>query len=461
MSVKRSPGRKTDNMLFLPYQVRWLEDTSPVKIWEKSRRIGATFAQSYEDVSDVLCGRVPAVWFSSADESAAREYIGYCRLWVKMFLQARAGDEYVLQENKQPTQLQIVFANGGRITALSSNPKSFRSKGGKVVLDEFAHHEDDLELWKAAKPAVTWGFPLRILSTHNGKQTLFYKFIEEIRAGSRNWGLHSTDIFTAVSDGLVNKIMQRAASAGEQNNWLEELRLSCADDVVWREEFCCEPVDSSTALLPYELITPCIDDTVNPCATPEDLSRCTTPLVLGVDLGRKHDNTVFYGIAREGSRYRTAYLQVLSNVSFPVQKKILLSLLQQSLVTKCIIDATGPGLAFAEDIIAECGKQRVEACSFTQQNKEDMAYLVKCWFEEQKIILPRNQELLQDLHSIRRIISSSGNTVFEAARGTGVGHGDRFWALAMALQAARGFSEGSKFASGGRKKSAQVLQRYR
>lgn len=28
---------------FLPYQQRWLNDNSKVKIWEKSRRIGATY----------------------------------------------------------------------------------------------------------------------------------------------------------------------------------------------------------------------------------------------------------------------------------------------------------------------------------------------------------------------------------------------------------------------------------
>lgn len=40
------------NEYFLPYQKRWLEDKSKFKIWEKSRRIGATYVQSYEDVSD-------------------------------------------------------------------------------------------------------------------------------------------------------------------------------------------------------------------------------------------------------------------------------------------------------------------------------------------------------------------------------------------------------------------------
>ena len=63
---------------FMPYQQRWLDDKSKIKIWEKSRRIGATYVQSYEDVRDCVNRKVPAVWFSSADESAAKEYIDYC-----------------------------------------------------------------------------------------------------------------------------------------------------------------------------------------------------------------------------------------------------------------------------------------------------------------------------------------------------------------------------------------------
>lgn len=70
---------------FLPYQIRWLNDNSKIKIWEKSRRIGATYVQSFEDVQDCLNKKVPAVWFSSADESAAKEYIDYCEMWVRYF----------------------------------------------------------------------------------------------------------------------------------------------------------------------------------------------------------------------------------------------------------------------------------------------------------------------------------------------------------------------------------------
>ena len=166
------------NQYFLPYQLRWLADESPIKIWEKSRRIGATYVQSYEDVRDCVSKKVPAVWFSSADESAAREYIAYCEQWTKLFnMAAKPLGQVVIDSEKDIKAFVIEFANGTKIHALSSNPKGFRSKGGKVVLDEFAHHDSQDDLWKAARPCITWGFPLRILSTHNGKNCRYYKYV--------------------------------------------------------------------------------------------------------------------------------------------------------------------------------------------------------------------------------------------------------------------------------------------
>ena len=39
---------------WLQYQKDWLNDDSLIKFWEKSRRIGATYVQSYEDVRDCV-----------------------------------------------------------------------------------------------------------------------------------------------------------------------------------------------------------------------------------------------------------------------------------------------------------------------------------------------------------------------------------------------------------------------
>ena len=275
---------------FLPYQIRWLNDNSKIKIWEKSRRIGATYVQSFEDVQDCLNKKVPAVWFSSADESAAKEYIDYCEMWVRYFhaIAKNKGVE-VIDNDKDIKALVIEFKNGTKIHALSSNPKGFRSKGGKVVLDEFAFHNNPEELWKAARPCVTWGYPLRILSTHNGQNCLYYKFIEQVNKGQLNWSLHKTPIQVAVSEGLVDKIYQRQTSKEEQEAWMQNEKDNCFDEYTWLQEYCCIAVDEACAFLPYELISTCeMDDVLKP------LSELQHDFYVGVDIGRKKDLTVIW-----------------------------------------------------------------------------------------------------------------------------------------------------------------------
>ena len=211
------------NELFLPYQQRWLGDNSKIKIWEKSRRIGATYVQSYEDVMDCFEKRVKSVLYSSSDESAAREYIEYCEHWIKLLkIAAKPYGKTIINSDADLKAYIIEFANGRKIKALSSNPKAFRSKEGKVVLDEFAHHNNPKELWMAAKPCITWGFPLRILSTHNGQSSKFYQFVESIKQQKRKWSLHSTPIQLAVDEGFVDKIFKRETTEEERQEWLKE-----------------------------------------------------------------------------------------------------------------------------------------------------------------------------------------------------------------------------------------------
>ncbi|QIP33232.1 hypothetical protein HAV35_13745 [Deinococcus radiodurans] len=122
---------------FLAYQVAWLNDDSRLKIAEKSRRIGWTYTQAYEDVRDAAKEGGMDVWFSSADLTAAREYIRYVQMWARI-LNVVATDlgEVVLEGSGESAikAFVVAFANGKRITALSSNPKGFRSKGARSCL---------------------------------------------------------------------------------------------------------------------------------------------------------------------------------------------------------------------------------------------------------------------------------------------------------------------------------------
>ena len=414
---------------FLPYQMRWLNDNSKIKIWEKSRRIGATYVQSYEDVRDCIKKTVPAVWFSSADESAAREYIDYCEKWVKLFhVAAKSLGEVVIDNEKDIKAFVIEFSNGTKIHALSSNPKAFRSKGGKVILDEFAFHKNAAELWKAARPCITWGFPLRILSTHNGQNCLYYKFIDQITKTKLNWSHHKVPIQQAVEEGLVDKIYKRKTTQQERENWIEEQRQDCFDEYTWLQEYCCVAIDEACAFLPYDLIAICEKQDIL-----KSLDEITNDLYVGIDIGRKKDLTVIWCLERfENTKY-TRKVEILEKTPFHIQYEIISNILKHPKLRRCCIDSTGLGMQIAETAQRQFGEYRIEPVMFTNKSKEEMAYNLRTNFEDKSIFIPSEHEIREDLHSIRRITTKAGNIRFDAESSEVNGHADRFWALALAL----------------------------
>jgi phage FluMu gp28-like protein len=439
---------------FLPYQINWLNDNSQIKVWEKSRRIGATYVQAYEDVRDVVLGNVPAVWFSSADESAAKEYILYCAQWAKLFDKgARDLGEQVLESDKSIKTFTIEFTNGKRINALSSNPKAFRSKGGKVVLDEFAFHNDAVALWKAAKPVITWGFPLRILSTHKGKQSLFYKFVESIKSGKLNWSLHTTTIFDAVEQGLVDKIYKRKTTNEEREAWLKEQEENSFDRTTWLEEYCCTPVDEATAFLSYEQIFSIERDGI---LLSDFASLRETNLYIGVDIGRKKDLTVIW-VAEEVEKFLfTRKVIELERTPFKSQKEILFSYLSLPNFRRACIDSTGLGMQLAEEAQDRFGRYRVEPITFTGKVKEELAYNLLRLVEDRQIFIPPDKNIREDLHSVRKITTASNNIRFDVQQSEVSGHADRFWALALCCYAAKS-NAGSVFAKSKFKRESYKL----
>lgn len=426
-----------ESRYFLPYQVRWLNDQSPIKIWEKSRRIGATYVQAYEDVREAAQNKWD-IWFSSADESAAREYILYCAKWARLFDRAA---EYlglvVLDSEKDIKAYVVTLANGRRINALSSNPKAFRSKGGKVILDEFAWHEDAEALWAAARPCITWGFPLRILSTHNGTNCRFYRFIDGVKKGKLHWSHHITQIELAVNEGLLDKILRHKATDEEKTAWLKEQRESCFDENTWLQEYCCIPVDEVSAFLTYEMITNSErDDLLIP------LEAITGDLYGGMDIGRKKDLSVIWLIEKLGHVKYTRLVRVMEKAPFSMQSETLFEFLGHPRMRRFCIDATGIGMQLSEEAQDAFGKYKVEAITFTNAVKEDMGYGLKNSIEDRLLYIPSIFEIREDFHSIRKITTSSGNIRFDVAASEARGHADRFWACALANHAASNKNSG-------------------
>ena len=120
----------------LPYQKTWLGDKSPVKVGEKSRRIGLTWAQALDDVLKAsTSGRDGMdVLYISFNQDMTREYIDTCAAWAKKF-QVVAGkvneDVFRDGDEREIKAFRIDFASGHKILALSNRPSNLRGKQGR------------------------------------------------------------------------------------------------------------------------------------------------------------------------------------------------------------------------------------------------------------------------------------------------------------------------------------------
>ena len=197
--------------IFMAYQIKWAKDQSPVKIMEKSRRIGLSYAEAADDVLYAASNEGANVYYISYNKEMTQGFIQDCATWAKAFNAAASQIEesVIEEEDKQILSYTINFDSGHKIQAFTSNPRNLRSKGRpgeRLVIDEAAFVDGLAELLKAAMAMTMWGGQVRIISTHNGEDNPFNELINDVRAGKLPYSLHRVDFDDALRDGLYRKI---------------------------------------------------------------------------------------------------------------------------------------------------------------------------------------------------------------------------------------------------------------
>ena len=427
---------------FLPYQLRWINDPSPVSIGEKSRRIGWTYARSYRAV-DRRVRLGTNLYFSSADLTTAREFADDCRKWAAFhnFAARQETVEEVIEDEKI-TSFVLTFANGSRIVAGSSNPKFFRGKGGDADGDEFAFHARPRELIKAMQPAALFaGHQLRLWSTHNGEGSYFNQLLRQARAGELNASVHRVTVLDAVEQGIVEKLLGlKGRDEKARQEWLDRIRSTVPDEDVWNEEYMCQPSSEQSSLLSYELINGCESNNLRLAPTVEALGATGGgTLYAGYDVGRKHDRSVLWVNERVGDVSWTRMMLVIAGETYTSQEQRLNLLMRNPRVRRICVDATGIGAMLAERLAQRWG-HRAEAVTFTAASKSELAMPLLRLFQDKLLRVPAEAEVREDLHSVRKVVTAANNVRLDADRDER-GHADRFWALALATHASDDFKK--------------------
>lgn len=381
-----------------------------------ARQTGKSFTKSLRRILRGLKRRRTQI-FLSAGERQSRELMLKARQHCQALKIAVDYYDNRFFRDLSVKQLEMVLPGGVRIIALPANPQTARGFTGDVLLDEFAMHAFDRDIWGAMFPSVLrGGGEIDVASTPKGKGNMFYQ-------------LHENDLFST-STVTLPEAVGLGLDVDE-----DEIRRAMGDEELYRQEFLCEFLDEATAFLTYEQIAACMDPTLVAANDVTALAREAGEMFVGVDVGRVRDLTVVWVLARAAGVLRTVGLFELRGAPFRVQFDLLCEVLSLRSVRRCCIDAGGLGMQLAEQTVERFGAHRVEAIQFTLALKSQMASALRIAVESRSILIPNDERIRRDWHSLERTVSEAGHFRLAAPRRAG-SHADRFWAAALAVHAA-------------------------
>jgi phage FluMu gp28-like protein len=420
---------------YYPYQRDWLADDSRFKIGMFARQTGKTFTTCGEIVDDCvqaeIAGKKTRWVILSRGERQAKEamdeaIIPMVKAFWAVYRTLLKGEAPTIEESEFRVtredgtdavykQLDVIFPNGSKITALPANPDTARGYSANVLLDEFAFHKDSRKIWTALFPVISKnGLKLRVVSTPNGKGNKFYELMTGKDDG---WSRYTVTIHQAVAMGCPRDI--------------PALKAALNDEDAWRQEFELEWLDEASAWLSYDLIATCED----PRAGLPRLYQGGL-CVVGVDIAVRQDLFVIWVLEITNWGLITREISTHRRIKFKTQDRLLDDVVARYRVVKIAIDQTGMGEKPVEDAIDRYGEERVDGVVFSPMSRLSLAQALKERFEDRNIAIPAGDPVLRaDLHAIKSVVGPNGIRRL-VADGDTDGHADRFWAAALAAAAA-------------------------
>jgi phage FluMu gp28-like protein len=450
--------------ILLPYQQRWSKDPAQVKLWEKSRRIGASYGEAADDVLHAAASTGGGnVYYISYNKDMTSTFVDDCAGWAKRFNSALGsiGESVFKRDDDRDIHVfDIEFASGHHIRTFSNNPRNLRSKGrpgDRVVIDEAAFVDDLEELLKAAMAVTMWGGEVRIMSTHNGDDNPFNTLIADIRAGKFDYSIHRVTLDDAIADGLYRRICQvtgKPWSAESEAEWRAQLvrRYRPNED----EELFCIPAMGGGSYLPRALIERCMPraedsaplvrfngnaafNAMPPHMRAADMAdwirEHLDPVLAALDGARRH--VAGMDFARSGDMTSIVLLEIgadlrrtwrglieMHNTPFSEQKQVLHHALRRlPRFSGAALDARGNGQQLAEETVDVFGASLIQAVMPTEAFYRESFPKYKAGLEDRTTILIRHDDVLED-HRAVKIVRGVPRVPEGKTDGKGQRHGD-------------------------------------
>ena len=466
--------------VLLPYQQRWCADTAPVKICEKSRRIGLSWAEAADSALMAASDAGMDTWYVGYNKDMAQEFILDCADWARSYGmvagEIEETEEVFVEGDERKAILAFVirFASGFRITALSSRPSNLLGKQGRVIIDEAAFHDQLGELLKAAMALLIWGGQVHIISTHDGADNPFAELIEECRAGKKPYSVHRIPFVQALAEGLYQRVCLKKGipwTIEGERAWAKEIRDFYGEDA--EEELDCVPKRGGGKYLSIALIesrmsadTTILEISRNDefVVLPEHIRMadiadwCNAQLLpllakipstvrsyYGQDFGRSGDLSSGVPLIQANDLVRRLpFLLEMANIPFECQKQLVFFLLDRlPNLMGAAFDATGNGAYLAEVAMQRYGRNRVDEIKLSQDWYMRWMPKLKAGLEDGNLDgLPKHDGVRDDLRGIEKVKGIPMVVRRTAGKDKQQRHGDSAVALCLANYASYELNKG-------------------
>lgn len=432
--------------VLMAHQAEWIADTSDLKLGEKGRRTGITFAEALDHTLIAAAKRSAGgqnCFYIGDTKDKGREFIGYVAHFAKVVAQELGGVEEFLFEDQRDdgstnyiSAFRVRFASGNRVEALSSRPENIRGLQGTVCIDEAAFHKDVRAVLDSVNALLIWGGKIRVISTHNGTLNPFNDLVREARAGKTPFKVHHIPFSEAVRNGLYKRvclIKGERWTAEAEAAWEAQIRAAYGPrTAAMRQELDAIPAEAEGAALTRVQIEACMrrgipvirwtcEDALK--NAPEETRKATAldfcerelkPVldrldrrrqhVFGEDFARSGDLTAImpFEIGADLVR-RAAFVVELRNAPFDVQRIILFYIVERlPRMAGGMLDATGNGAYLAEATAQKFGPSIVEVKLSQEWYRANMPAYIEA-FTDRTVLLPADEDILRDHQGLQYV----------------------------------------------------------
>ncbi|MDG9783696.1 hypothetical protein [Metapseudomonas otitidis] len=439
--------------ILMEHQVDWISIQAQIKLCEKGRRTGITFAEALDSVITAASRKEAGgmdVFYVGDTKEKGLEFIGYCAKFSRVIAEAQASgvsdiEEFLFEDQdesgstRQINAYRIRYASGFKIVALSSNPASLRGLQGKVIIDEAAFHRDVSAVLDAATALLIWGGRIVIISSHNGKANAFNQMANDIREG--RYGGNAVVFKATFDDAVANGLFERVClmkgerpTAEAKEIWYKDIRNGYGPrKAQMREELDAVPRDGNGVCVPGVWIEDAMqagrpvlrlaldDDFAKQSVARRDayveewIERNLKPVMAqldpslrfyaGQDYARHRDFSIIVPMSVDQARHRDVpFVVEMHKVPYRQQKLVLFYILRNlPRWMSAALDASGNGETLAEEAADEFGHNRIHQVKLSRAWYGAWMPRFVSLFEDGVVTIPKDDNLQQDVRAIETV----------------------------------------------------------